>query len=332
MKTSQPTFSDLLQRFFAEYLTAQRNLSQHTVAAYRDTFRLLLRFMAARLRLTIDRLSLDSLTTDLVLSFLDDLERSRKNSPRTRNCRLAAVRAFARFVVSLADPMTLPEGSRLLAIPVKRCPRAVPGYFSREEVEAILATTDSRTWIGRRDHLLFVFLYNTGARISEALALRPDEIQSRVVRLHGKGRKDRVVPIWARTAAELHRWCRENEIRSGQHIFPTADKSCLTRQSARLRLKIALRHATAVCPTLAGRKLGLHSFRHSCAMHLLQSGVALEVIALWLGHERPITTHGYVAADLKMKEESLQRLEALPAARRPRRDPSSRLLAFLEAL
>jgi site-specific recombinase XerD len=322
----------LLQRFFAEYLTSQRNLSRHTVAAYRDTFRLLLRFMSARQRVTIDRLALDSITPDLVLAFLDDLERGRKNSPRTRNCRLAAVRGFARFLVSLADPETFPLGSRLLTIPVKRCVRPVLGYFSREEVEAILATTDLGTWIGRRDHLLFVLLYNTGARISEALGLTPDDVQNRTVRLHGKGRKDRAVPIWSRTAAELHRWCRENQLQRNQNIFLGADKVPLTRQGARLRLKLALRRASSACPALIGRKLGLHSFRHSCAMHLLQSGVALEVIALWLGHERPITTHGYVAADLKMKRESLQRLETLPPARRPRRDPSSRLLAFLEAI
>lgn len=326
------TFPELLQRFFTEYLTAQRNLSQHTIAAYRDTFRLLLRFLSAHLRVTIDRLSLDSLTPDTVLAFLDHPERARTNSPRTRNHRLAAIRAFTRFVISLAEPGMFIQGSRLLAIPIKRSTRPVLGYLTRGEVEAILNATDTANWIGRRDHLLFVLLYNTGARISEALGLKPEDVQNRVVRLHGKGRKERAVPIWPRTAAELQRWCRENQLQPGQHIFVNAEKACITRHAARLRLKQAIRRATAQCPTLAGRKIGLHSFRHSCAMHLLQSGVALEVIALWLGHEHPVTTHGYVEADLKMKEESLRRLEELPPAHRPKRDPSSRLLAFLEAL
>lgn len=332
MQSPRHTFPDLLQRFFTEYLTSQRNLSRHTIAAYRDAFRLLLRFLSLHLRTTIDKLSLDSLTPETVLAFLDHLERGRKNGPRTRNYRLAAIRAFTRFVISLAEPGVFAQGSRLLAIPVKRSTRPVLGFLTREEVEAVLGATDGDTWIGQRDHLLFVLLYNTGARISEALALTPADVQNRVVRLHGKGRKDRTVPIWSRTAAEIQRWCRDNQIPPAQHIFLNTDGVCLTRQGARLRLKLALRGATSQCPTLVGRKIGLHSFRHSCAMHLLQSGVALEVIALWLGHERPITTHGYVAADLKMKEESLRRLDAIPAARRPRRDPSSRLLAFLEAL
>lgn len=332
MKSPRHSFAELLQRFFTEYLTSQRNLSPHTISGYRDAFRLLLKFLSLHLRKTIDQLSLDSLTPDTVLAFLDHIERRRNNGPRTRNYRLAAIRAFTRFVISLAEPGVFVQGSRLLAIPVKRSSRPVLGFLTRDEVEAVLGATDASTWIGRRDHLLFVLLYNTGARISEALALTPADVQNRVVRLHGKGRKDRTVPIWARTAEEIHRWCRENQIPAGQHLFLNTDRICLTRQGARLRLKLALRRAGARCPALAGRKLGLHSFRHSCAMHLLQSGVALEVIALWLGHARPITTHTYVAADLKMKQESLERLEALPAARRPRRDPSSRLLAFLEAL
>lgn len=326
------TFSALLQRFFTEHLTAQRNLSAHTVAAYRDSFRLLLRFLATHLHVTIDRLTLESLTPDTILAFLDHLERSRGNVPRTRNYRLAAIRAFTRYVISLAEPGIFVAGERLLAIPIKRSARPLLGFLTREEVEAILAAPDLTTWSGRRDHLLFVLLYNTGARISEALQLRTNDIDERVVCLHGKGRKDRTVPLWRRTAAELRRWCRDNQIQTGHLLFTNARGSALTRHGARLRLRRTLAKAAQNAPTLTGRKIGLHSFRHSCAMHLLQSGVALEVIALWLGHEHPATTHGYVEADLKMKEESLRRLEELPAARRPKRDPSSRLLAFLEAL
>lgn len=326
------TFSKWIQSFFAEHLTGQRNLSPHTVAAYRDTFRLLLRFLAARLRVTIDQLTFESLTPRTILAFLDDLERSRSNTARTRNCRLAAIRAFTRYVIALGEPGEFAAGQRLLAIPLKRSARPLLGYLTRVEVNAVLTAPDTTTWSGRRDRLLLLLLYNTGARISEVLQIQPDDIRERVIRLRGKGRKERAVPIWSRTAAEIRRWCRDNRIVQGQTLFTNARGGTLTRHGARVRLQLAVRCATESCPGLKGRKIGLHTFRHSCAMHLLQSGVTLEVIALWLGHERPVTTHGYVEADLKMKEESLQRLESVPASRRARREPASRLLAFLEAL
>lgn len=251
---------------------------------------------------------------------------------RTRNCRLAAIRAFARYVIALGEPDVFAAGQRLLAIPLKRSARPLLGYLTRDEVNAVLTAPDATTWSGRRDRLLLLLLYNTGARISEVLQIQPDDIRERVIRLRGKGRKERAVPIWSRTAGEIRRWSRDNQILPGRTLFTNARGGTLTRHGARVRLHLAVRNATKACPGLKGRKIGLHTFRHSCAMHLLQSGVALEVIALWLGHERPATTHGYVEADLKMKEESLRRLEHMPAARRPRRDPSSRLLSFLEAL
>lgn len=326
------TFPELVQRFFTEHLAAQRNLSLHTIAAYRDSFRLLLRFLSAHHHASIDKLTLESLTSEAVLAFLDDLERTRGNTPRTRNYRLAAIRAFIRFVLSIAEPGVFVEGHRVLAIPVKRSARPMLGFMTREEVNAVLAAPNRASWSGRRDHLLFTLLYNTGARVSEALQLHVADVQDRVVRLHGKGRKDRAVPIWAQTATAIKRWCRDNQLRADQLLFTNLRGGPLTRQGARFRLRLALRIAASTCPALASRKIGPHTFRHSCAMHLLQSGVALEVIALWMGHEQPITTHGYVEADLQMKEASLRRLEEVPAARRPRRAPESRLLSFLEAV
>jgi site-specific recombinase XerD len=325
-------FADLVRRFFTEHLVAQRNLCPNTIAAYRDSFRLLLRFLAAHLRIGIDQLTLDALTAPNVLAFLADLERSRGNAVPTRNCRLAAIRAFTRFVLSLGEPGGFVGGHQVLAIPVKRSVRPVLGFLTREEVDAVLAAPGLTSWTGRRDHLLFALLYNTGARISEALQLRFADVQDRIVRLHGKGRKERAVPIWGRTATEIRRWCRDNRLHSDQLLFTNRRGGPLTRHGARFRLRQAVRTAAATCPTLTDRKIGPHTFRHSCAMHLLQSGVALEVIALWLGHERPFTTHGYVQADLRMKEASLRKLEEMPAARHPRRAPESRLLSFLEAM
>jgi site-specific recombinase XerD len=326
------TLCALIERFFIEYLRAQRNLSAHTVAAYRDTFRLLLRFLPEHLHARIEALALQSFSPDNILAFLDHLERSRKNSTRTRNCRLAAIRSFARYVFHLADPDSLAHAHRILSIPLKLSTKAMFGYFSREEIEQVLASPDQSTWAGRRDHLLFTLLYNTGARISEALQATPGDLHARTLLLHGKGRKDRSVPLWTKTAAALRRWCHDNQIAPSHPMFINRTGAPLSRHGARLRLKLALEKAAAARPALRNRKLGLHSFRHSCAMHLLQSGVSIEVIALWLGHERLVTTHGYIEADMNMKEQTLQSLKEPKTAHRQKRKTPFDLITFLDAL
>lgn len=326
------TLPVLVQRFFTEHLRSQRNLSAHTIAAYRDSFRLLLRFLSEHLRTRMGELPLLSLAPDNVLAFLDHLERSRKNSPRTRNCRLAAIRAFARYALSLADPEGFAHAHRILSIPIKLCARALFGYFTREEIEHLLAACDQSTWCGLRDHLLFTLLYNTGARISEVLQACPNDLQRRALLLHGKGRKDRAVPLWTRTAAALHRWIHDNRISPSQPMFISNTGVPMSRHTARLRLQLALAKAALACPDLRNRKLGLHSFRHSCAMHLLQSGVSIEVIALWLGHEHLVTTHGYIEADMNLKEQTLQSLQEPKTACRKKRKSPIELIAFLDSL
>ncbi|RRJ98901.1 hypothetical protein Ga0100230_011400 [Opitutaceae bacterium TAV3] len=191
---------------------------------------------------------------------------------------------------------------------------------------------DQSTWTGRRDHLLFTLLYNTGARISEALQATPDDLRGRTLLLHGKGRKDRSVPLWTKTAAALRRWCRDNQIGPSQPMFINSNGVALSRHGARFRLKLTLTKAAAMCPDLRNRKLGLHSFRHTCAMHLLQSGVSIEVIALWLGHEQLVTTHGYIEADINMKEQTLQSLKEPKAVRRQKRKTPPGLITFLDSL
>jgi site-specific recombinase XerD len=322
----------LVQRFFTEHLRAQRNLSAHTIAAYRDTFRLLLRFLAQHRRVKIEQLSFLHFSPDNILAFLDHLEGSRKNSPRTRNCRLAAIRAFARYALSFAEPDSFAHAHRILSIPAKLSARPMFGYFTREEIEHILAIPDQSTWSGRRDHILFTLLYNTGARISEVLQATPADLQGRTLLLHGKGRKDRSVPLWPKTADALRRWCRDNQIAPTQPMFVSKVGASLTRHGARFRLGLLLRKAAASYPDLPIRKLGLHSFRHTCAMHLLQSGVSIEVIALWLGHEHFVTTHGYIEADLKMKEQTLQSLKEPKTAHRKKRKSAIELITFLDAL
>lgn len=323
---------DLLQRFFAEHLAAQRNLSAHTTTSYRDSFRLLLTFLSTRHREPIDRLTLESLSPESILGFLEHLERMRRNAVRTRNVRLAAIRAFARFVVGQTTPGLFPHAHRILAIPLKRAPKPLMGFMTREEIDAILLATNRSSWSGRRDHLLFSFLYNTGARISEALHLCPTDLQDHSVRLHGKGRKERQVPLWAQTARELRQWCRANHIEANRPVFTSQRGAPLSHDGAAYRLNLAVRKAALTCPTLQGKNVTPHMYRHSTAMAMLQAGVALEVIALFLGHESPLTTHGYVEADMKIKADCLRRL-AQPArtSRQFKKEPS-RILAFLRAL
>jgi len=326
------SFPELLQRFFADYLPRQRGFSAHTIRAYRDTFRMLLPFLSTRQRKPIDQLSLEALCPETILCFLDHLEQTRKNKPRTRNHRLAAIRSFTRFALNQSVPDFLAAAQRILAIPEKRCPKPVLEFLAPEEINAILGATDESTWSGRRDRLLFTFLYNTGARISEALQTRPADLLERAVRLHGKGRKERTVPLWPRTARRIKQWCQANALRPDQLLFANRRGAALTRQGASFRLAQAVRKAAITCASLQNRRIGPHTIRHATAMALLQAGVSLEVIALYLGHEQPSTTHGYIEADLKMKADSLRRLVEPPAPKRPRTESPSRVLAFLEAL
>jgi integrase/recombinase XerD len=324
---------ELVQRFFAHYLVSQRNLSAHTRNGYRDTFRLFLSFLSKHQRRPIDQLTLDTISPATVLAFLDYLETSRNNSARTRNLRLAAIRTFVRFVLGQTVGVDfIGIGHRILAIPQKKSPKPLLGFMTREEIEAVLAATDPETHSGQRDRLLFTFLYNTGARISEALQLRPQDLLDRAVHLRGKGRKDRMVPVWPRTERQLRQWCKTDSIASDQLIFTNRNGEPLSRDGVAFRLALSVRKAAVHCPTLNKRRITCHTFRHSCAMSLLQAGVALEVIALWLGHAKPMTTHGYIEADLKMKAECLKRLREPTPPRRQAAQESSRLLAFLEAI
>lgn len=321
-----------MQRFFTEYLQSQRGLSPHTIAGYRDTFRLLLAFLSRHLRRPVDQLDLAALHPDHLLAFLGHLEHDRSNCIRTRNARLAAIRCFVRFALAHTDPEFLETGQRILAIPLKRSAKPLLGFFTRDEVKAVLSACDTPAWGDRRDRLLFTLLYNTGARVAEALALHVGDIQDEVVQLHGKGRKDRAVPLWPQTRHLLQKWCRANQLRVDQPLFANARGAPLTRAGVRFRLARAISRAIPSCPSLDRDGLSPHTFRHSTALHLLQSGVALEVIALWLGHESPVTTHNYIEADLKMKAAVLRSLDAPPPPRIPPRSQYPRLLAFLEAL
>jgi integrase/recombinase XerD len=336
MKTSnspEGRFAKLVEEFFLDRLIRQRNSSPQTVAAYRDCFRLLFEFARDQWAKPTESLALTDLDAPLVLAFLNHLEKDRNNSIRSRNARLAAVRSFLRFA-ALRNPEALAMIQRALAIPMKRCTRPLVGFLSREEVQAIINAPDPTTWAGQRDQVLLSTLYNTGARVSEARGIKIADVTlegSPMVRLHGKGRKDRTVPIWPATAVQIRRWLLRIDPAPGGPLFPAASGGPLTRSAITDRLKRATKAAVGKCASLVQRRVSPHTFRHTTAMHLLQSGVDITLIALWLGHESPVTTHIYVEADLKMKEEALKLVQPL-TAKQVRYKPPEGLLRFLQGL
>jgi site-specific recombinase XerD len=325
--------ANLLPRFFSEHLVQQRNVSLQTVAAYRDAFRLFLRFLRRTGRQKPAQLSLHAFTAPVVLDFLSHLEQKRANAIRSRNARLAAIRSFLHYASDLLGP-DLPEPTRrIFAIPLKRHTRPILGFLTRDEIEAILATTDG-SWTGRRDQLLFQLLYNTGARVSEIIAVRVHDVvagDGRQVQLHGKGRKDRVVPLWPQTQKQVRRRIKDNKMPPDAPLLPNRYGQPLTRSGVAWQLKRRLRQAVSRAPSLGGRRISAHTFRHTTAMHLLQAGIAPEIIALWLGHESPVTTHFYVEADLEMKRRTLEKLT--PAkVKNNTFEPTDQLLRFLDQL
>lgn len=309
MKT--PELSLWLQRFFQEYLCRQRNLSGATLAAYRDTFRLLVGYLQKSPRLRRGPLLLSHFTADAVLDFLQSLEQNRQNSARTRNARLAAIRSFVHYLSDWLGPELPPGLAHILAIPFKRHIQKLVGFLNRQEVEAILAATQD-TWTGQRDHLLFLLLYNTGARISEALALRAKDVnfEERHIQLLGKGRKERRVPLWPQTQKRLRRWLRENRMAPEALLLPNRFGQRLTRAGAAYQLRRLVQRASVQVPTLKNRPVSPHSFRHATAMALLEAGIPAQVIALYLGHQSPTTTHVYVEASLAIKQQVLAKLHS----------------------
>ncbi len=323
----------LLQNFFVDFLCTQKRASPQTIASYRDTFRLLLEFIRERHSTEPVAVRVSDLDVPVILAFLDHLEYARHNSVRSRNLRLAAIRSFFR-VVALRDPASVNQAYRVLAIPVKRADHQVVKALSRAEVDAILATPDLIGWSGRRDHALLLTMYNSGARVSEIITLEQSQCcfgTSNSLHLHGKGRKQRSVPLWSKTARALSAWFRELAGRNHGLAFPSARGRKLTRNGVDYILQQAVTRASLNCPSLCDKKITPHSLRHTTATHLLQSGVDISVIALWLGHESTQTTHIYLEADLETKERALNKL-APAGVEVPRYRAKDEVLAFLAML
>jgi site-specific recombinase XerD len=300
------TLACALRRFFAEHLPQVRGASPHTVRSYRDSLALLLRFAAVHAGRSVAQLDLDALMPDVIVAFLHDREQVRRNRASTRNVRLAAIHAFFRFVASIHPE----HRQRVLAIPFKRSAARVIEYLEYPEIQAALLTIDRTTRDGRRDYALLATMFNTGARVQETLDVRPSDVQlvpPAHVRLFGKGRKERLCPLWPQTAQLLRAYISERGLTpaSTQPLFVNHRGAPLTRFGVRYLLAKYCDRARTTCPSLEGKRLHPHSLRHSAAVHLLKAGVDLVTISHWLGHASPNTTHRYAAIDLETKRAAL---------------------------
>lgn len=331
--SNPPSFGSLIQYFFSEHLREHRAASPNTMDAYRDTFRLLLNYVHGQRGITPSSIQLKDLDGPMILDFLDYLEQAKGSTVCSRNARLAAIRSFFRYAI-LKDPECISVATRVLAIPVKRTQRKLVGYLTRPEMQAILDAPDRSTWSGRRDHALLLAFYNTGARLSEMTSLKRSQVvigATSFVHLHGKGRKDREVPLWASTARVLRTWFQECAGIADDVAFPNARGGQLSSDGVSYILRQSVKVACPNCASLTRKRITPHLLRHTTAMHLLQSGVDISVIALWLGHESIETTHMYMEADMAIKEKALERL--IPAGGDSRRfKPDDALLAFLASL
>jgi integrase/recombinase XerD len=322
-----------LQAFFTERLIGQRKASPHTIAAYRDTLRLLLTFASERTGKQPSALDIDDLDAPLIGAFLDHLEHQRHNSVRTRNARLAAIRSLFRYA-ALRHPEHAATIERVLAIPPKRFERALITFLTEPEIDALLAAPDRGTWTGRRDHAMLLLATQTGLRASELIGLTRGDIHLGVgahVSCLGKGRKQRITPLTRQTVAVLRAWLAERAGHPDQPLFPTRTGRRLSRDAIEHRLHEHANAASAACASLAAKKITAHVLRHSAAMRLLHAGVDTSVIALWLGHEHAETTQIYLHADMAIKEAALARTTP-PNTPPGRYRPPDTLLAFLEAI
>jgi len=328
------SFSALVQQFFTEYLVNQRAMSPRTIASCRDAMLLFLDFAQQRLGKMPTALSLSDVTPDLILAFLDHLEQQRHNSVRSRNLRLTALRAFLKFAAR-RDVASFFVIEQALGIPMKRFERPMLGFLSREEMLAILGKPGG-TWTSQRDHLLLTLLYNTGARVSEIIGVKVGDVvmgESACVHLRGKGRKQRSTPLWKSTIQEIRAWLKHNPtLNADSALLPNRDGDAMTRFNVTQRLNIAVASAAQTVSSLSKRRISPHTIRHTTAMHLLQSGVAFNVIALWLGHESTITTHRYVEADLAMKNKALAKLQSPETISCRYHPDDDALMQFLQAL
>lgn len=323
----------LLERFFIERLMQQRQASAHTILSYRDTFRQFLKFAQLRLHKAPSRLGFAEIDTPLIMAFLDDLEKRKKISVRSRNLRLTAIHSFFHYA-AFEMPACAAQIQRVLAIPSKRYTRTQVPFLTRAEVDALLAAPDQHTWHGRRDHAFMLLAVQTGLRLSEMTGLKREDLvfgTGAHVRVIGKGRKERCTPIARPTVAVLKGWLREPQRGDADVLFPNARGERLSVHGVQYLLTKHRMVASKTCPSLAQKRVTVHRLRHTMAMDLLQAGIDRSVIALWLGHESVETTQIYLEATLAIKEQALAKTSP-PRGKSGRYQPADKLLGFLNSL
>jgi integrase/recombinase XerD len=322
-----------LQAFFTDRLIRQKEASPHTIAAYRDTWRLLLGYAGQQSGKPPSRLDIADLGAPTITGFLDHLERDRSCTARTRNARLAAIRSLFGYLATRC-PEHAADIARVLSVPAKRCGTTIVGYLTEPEVTALLAAPDPATWTGRRDRALLHVAVTTGLRASELTGLTCGDVHlgtGGYLACHGKGRKDRITPISGNAAAALREWLAERSVQPSGTVFCTRRGTAMSTDALADRVAVHTARAAASCPSLSSKTVSPHVLRRTAAMRLLHAGVDVTVIALWLGHESATTTLVYLRADLELKQRALDR--TTPPGEKPGRyQPPDDLLAFLEGL
>lgn len=327
------SLAPLLEHFFTQRLMQQRQASHHTISSYRDTFRQFLTFAQQRLDQPPSRLNIEQIDAPLIVNFLDKLEKQRGLSVRSRNLRLTAIHSFFRYL-AFELPTHAAQIQRVLAIPSKRFTRTLVSFLTRPEVDALLTAPDRSTWPGQRDHAFILTAVQTGLRLSEITGLRKEDLilsAGAHVRVIGKGRKERCIPLAKSTLAVLKAWLREPQRGDDDVLFPSARGKRLSVHGVQYLLNKHRMAASNLCPSLKIKRVTVHRLRHTMAMELLQAGVDRSVIALWLGHESVETTQIYLEATLSMKEEALAKTTP-PDGKLSRYQPGDQLLRFLNSL
>ncbi|MFC1795013.1 tyrosine-type recombinase/integrase [Planctomycetota bacterium] len=327
------TFPTLLESYFTDRLMRQRKSSPNTIASHRDTFKLLLKFAQKHLKKEPSKLMIEELDTPFIGSFLDYLEKERGNEAQTRNIRLSAIRSFFKYV-AIEEPACSALAQRIRAIPNKKCKHKPVEFLTSAETDALLAAPDQNKWTDRRDKTLLLLALQTGLRVSELVGLCCKDVElgsGPHVRCLGKGRKERCTPLRKEVVATLRAWLRERNCDPSEPLFPNVRGTQLSRDGVEYLLAKHVKTAAKQCPTLKKKKISPHVLRHSTAMELLHHGVDRIVIALWLGHEKVDTVQAYIHADMKLKEQALNKVSP-KNSKLKRFRPDDKLLEFLKSL
>jgi len=328
------SLAPLVERFFTKRLISERRVSPHTIASYRDTFRLILQFAEVKLKKAPSTLVLEDLDSQFIGAFLDNLEQNRRNTPRSRNLRLTAIRSFFRYA-AFEEPTRSGLIQRVLAMPSKKHDQRLVGFLTKPEIEALLAAPDSNTWTGRRDRAFIMVAVQTGLRLSEMTALRSGDVdmcRGAHVRCLGKGRKERCTPLAQFTVASVKTWLEEPRRGTDGYVFPSSRGRRLSADAVQDMISKHVDVARQRCSSLNGKRVTPHVLRHTAAMELLQAGVDRSVIALWLGHESVDTTQIYLDANLALKEQALAKASPGTEQSVTRYRPDDQLMAFLKGL